>query len=131
MSSAKSSNRFPSVSRPAFSQPLVRWLRRVLRPRPARELPIVGGTVRAFQDRLTARGRYLFLAVCLFAVLGLDTRAGQVYILFSIGAGLYVAATFFGFRPPPRAALQSRLPSRATAGRSLRFGVDVTTGVDD
>ena len=96
-----------------------------------RELPILGGTVRTFQDRLTPRGRYLFLAVCLFALLGLDTRTSQVYVLFSICAGVYVAATVVGFRARPEAAVESRLPVRATTGRPVRFAVDVATDAKD
>src|SRR5437773_1791061 len=95
---------------------IVRWLRRLRQPRSLRGLPLLGGTIRTFQDRLTARGRFVFVSVCVFAILGLDTRARQVYVLFAIGSGLYITATVFGFRRAPRAAIHSRLPSRATAG---------------
>jgi uncharacterized protein (DUF58 family) len=123
MSSAKSSNRYRWDWKRAF--------RRLLRPRPLRELPLLGGTVRTFQDRLTARGRFLFLALGVLGLLGLDTRTREIYVLFSIGSGLYMAATIFGFRPAPRASVESRLPARVTAGRPVRFTVDVTLASDD
>jgi uncharacterized protein (DUF58 family) len=114
-----------------FPPSLGRWLRRIAKPRPLRQLPLLGATVRTFQDRLTPRGRYLFLVLCAFALLGLDTRAKQVYVLFSLAAGLYVTATLFGFRPRPRVALRCHPPERATAGRAVRFSAEVTASGRD
>jgi uncharacterized protein (DUF58 family) len=100
---------------------IARVIRRLPKPRPLRSLPLFGGPIRAFQDRLTPRGRYLFVTVVAFALLGLDTRARQVYVLFSLAAGLYVTATIFGFRPRPRVELSCRIPDRATVGTPVRF----------
>lgn len=106
---------------------LARFIRRLPKPRPLRSLPLLGGPIRAFQDRLTPRGRYLFVALCAFALLGLDTRARQIYVLFSLTAGVYVAATVFGFRPRPRVSLRCRTPDRATAGATVRFAAELAS----
>jgi uncharacterized protein (DUF58 family) len=109
-----------------FLAPIGRWWRS-RRTIAFRRLPLIGAVVRTFQDRLTPRGRYLFIALCGFALIGLDTRARQVYVLFSLAAGLYVTATLFGLRPRPRIALRCRTPERATAGRAARFTAELTT----
>ena len=80
---------------------------------------------RFWQDRLTSRGRYLLAVTTVFAILGFDTGSRQVYILFSICAGLFASSMLFALRPRPRASLACRMPDRATAGTPLRFTAQV------
>jgi uncharacterized protein (DUF58 family) len=101
-----------------------------VRIRHPRDLPLVGGPIRAFENRLTPRGRFLFVALTIFALTGLDTRARQVYVLFALAAGLYAAATLFGFRPRPRSTLRGRMPERATAGTAVHFTLDIAGDKD-
>lgn len=88
-----------------------------------RSLPFLGRFVRAYQDRLTARGRFLFASLVAFSFLGLDAMSTRVYLLFSIAFGLFLAAFLFGFRPPPRVRVSGGAPARATAGTPVRFQV--------
>lgn len=83
--------------------------------RPLRTIPIVGTLVLAWEDRLTARGRYLFCAVAVFALVGLDTRRTQVYALFALAVGALLPALFYEAFPRPRVKLDCELPARATA----------------
>lgn len=84
-------------------------------PRSLRTLPIAGRLIRVFQERLTLRGRYLFLTIVLLAVLGLDTRRNQVFALFAVAAALFLVSSLFGFFPRPAIRVECRLPLRATA----------------
>ncbi|HEX7898370.1 MAG TPA: DUF58 domain-containing protein [Planctomycetota bacterium] len=88
-----------------------------------RSLPLVGRFVRAFQDRLTARGRFLFGTLVAFSFLGLDALTTRVYLLFAIAFGLFVGAFLFGFRARPRVRLSGGAPARATAGTPVTFHV--------
>lgn len=94
--------------------------------RPLRELPLLGNLVLAWEDRLTPRGRYLFGAVAVFALVGLDTRRTQVYLLFALAVGVLLPALFYEAFPRPRARLLGELPSRVTAGTPVtaRFRVE-------
>lgn len=87
--------------------------------RPLQQLPLIGKLIQSYQERLTARGRYLFLVMVTLAVLGLDTRATQVFLLFAVAAGLFLTASFFALFPRPRVRLECRLPSRAAARTPL------------
>jgi len=69
-----------------------------------------------FHRRLSARGRLLFWAVISLAVIGLDTRITQVYLLFGGAVGLFAAAFGCALLPPPRARATLHLPDRCTAG---------------
>jgi uncharacterized protein (DUF58 family) len=89
--------------------------------------PLVRTVVFVWENRLTPRGRYLLGLLSVFALLGADTGARQVYILFSITAGLLLLGIVFALRPRPRVTLQCRLPDRATAGTPVRFTADIRT----
>jgi uncharacterized protein (DUF58 family) len=97
-------------------------------PRPAfRDRPVVRTVVFLWENRLTPRGRYLFTMTAIFALLGADTGARQVYVLFSIGAGFLLLSMLFALRARPRASLACRLPDRATTGTGVRFAAEVRT----
>jgi uncharacterized protein (DUF58 family) len=80
-----------------------------------------------WQGRLTPRGRYLLGVTAAFALLGLDTAARKVYMLFSVPAGLLIVAFVVMLRRPPRATVACRLPERVTAGSTVRFRAEVRT----
>lgn len=86
-----------------------------------RFVPLVGGLIRSWEDRLTPRGRYLLIVLGVFALVGLDTRRSQVYLLFAAAAGLFVTSVLFAFRFRPRVRVECALPQRATAGSPLPF----------
>ena len=85
----------------------------------------MGALVRAYQDQLTARGRYLLWTASVLGLAGMDTRRSQVYVLFAATAALFVLAALYEAARPPRARLEAALPSRATAGTVLPFRVRV------
>ena len=87
---------------------------------------LVGGVLRAWDARLTPRGRYLLAVLGVLALVGLDTRRTQVYILFAAAAGLFLSAIAFAFRFRPRVKLDCPLPLRATAGTSLTLRARLT-----
>lgn len=89
-------------------------------------IPLVGRLVREYRERLTARGRFLLVAMLLLALLGLDTRATQVYLLFAIASGLFVTAALFAFLPRPRVRVECRLPSRVAAATPLTIEARVS-----
>jgi len=86
-----------------------------------RKTPLLGPLVRAYESRFTSRGRALLGTLAVFAVVGIDTRRTQVYVLFAAAAGLFVMAALFAFRGRPRVQLACRLPARATARTPVRF----------
>jgi uncharacterized protein (DUF58 family) len=92
-----------------------------------RRAPITRGLLTLWQDKLTGRGRFLLAASAVFALLGLDTAARSVYVLFAAAAGLLTAAAVLALRRPPRAAFACLFPDRATAGTPVRFSVRVVT----
>jgi uncharacterized protein (DUF58 family) len=83
--------------------------------RSLKDVSIVRTLVEQYRERLTPRGQYLFWFVVVLAVLGLDTRRTQAYVLFSVSAGIFLAAALFAFLPPPKLRLDCQLPSRLTA----------------
>lgn len=83
--------------------------------RSLRDVPILGKLIETHQERLTARGRYLFWTMVALAVLGLNTRQNQVFKAFAVAAGVFLLASAFAFLPPPRVRIECRLPLRATA----------------
>ncbi|MCM2256558.1 MAG: DUF58 domain-containing protein [Vicinamibacteria bacterium] len=96
----------------------------------ARERPVISSLVEVIEERLSARGRFLVVALILFATLGLDTRRTQNFRVFALAAGVFVAASLFAFVRRPRAALDCTLPERATAGRTLAIEARVTAAGD-
>lgn len=84
-------------------------------PRSLKEIPVLRTLLEQYRERLTPRGQYFFWFVVVLAVLGLDTRRTQAYVLFSVSAGIFLAAALFAFLPPPRLRLDCQLPSRLTA----------------
>ena len=87
--------------------------------------PFLDALLYFHRERLTPRGRYLLWATAAFALLGLDALRSQVFLLFSAGAGLLLAALLFTLAPPPRARFECALPERATAGRPVKVRVTV------
>ncbi|MBI3858544.1 MAG: DUF58 domain-containing protein [Planctomycetes bacterium] len=79
--------------------------------------------VRTYQDRLTARGRYLLWALVVLAAMGLDTLATRIYVLFAAALGLLLAAAAFAERPRPRLRFSGGPPTRATAGSPVPFQI--------
>lgn len=71
--------------------------------------------VRQYQERLTARGRYLLWVLIALSLLGLDTLRSQIYVLFGVVAGLAVMAVAFALVARPNVRMDCFLPQRATA----------------
>ena len=76
--------------------------------KPLREVLLVRKIIRAYQERLTARGRYLLWTVMVLGVLGLDTRRNQVFKLFAVAAAIFLVAALFAFLPRPKVHLECR-----------------------
>ncbi|HSD26247.1 MAG TPA: DUF58 domain-containing protein [Vicinamibacteria bacterium] len=74
-----------------------------------------------YEERLTARGRYLFWTAALLAVLGLDTRRTQVFSLFAIAAAGLLFALAFWVARAPRVRFECPLPDHATVGTPVRL----------
>src|ERR1041385_7963431 len=84
--------------------------------RPLAQIPILGKVVEQYRERLTPRGRYVFWCMVALAAVGLDTRRTQVFVLFSVAAGIFLIAAVEGLlRPRPRVKLECRMPERVTA----------------
>ena len=92
-----------------------------------RRVPILRQLIRAYQERLTARGRYLLWTVIVLGVLGLDTRRNQVFKLFAVAAAIFLVAALFAFLPRPKVRLESRLPLRAAALTPLPISAHVVS----
>ncbi len=90
------------------------------RPRPLRTAPLIRAVAWFFQEKLTARGRYLLMATMVLALMGLDTRRTQVFTLFAVAAGPLVVAWLLSLRRPPRAELECVMPERVTARTPVR-----------
>jgi uncharacterized protein (DUF58 family) len=95
-----------------------------------RDLPVVRGLVRAYEERLTPRGRWLLGLLLVLGPAGLDTRRTGIFILFSAAAGLFAAASLFAFLRRPRVRLTGGFPPRATALTpvSVRVGIEAEPG---
>jgi uncharacterized protein (DUF58 family) len=87
----------------------------VATPRPLRSVPLLGPALRAYEERLTGRGRALLWAVAALALIGMDTRRSQVYRLFAVVAAAGALAVPFARLRRPRVRLACPLPGRATA----------------
>ena len=81
-----------------------------------RTLPVLRGLVRAGEERLTPRGRYLLGLLMVLGLAGLDTRRTAVFMPFCAVAGLFASASLFAFLRRPRVRLSGGLPERVTAG---------------
>ena len=79
------------------------------------QIPFVGKVVQQYRERLTPRGQYLLWTMAVMAVLGLDTRRTQVYVLFSVAAGMFLIAALYALLPPPKVKLECRMPEHTTA----------------
>ncbi|MGH9577437.1 MAG: DUF58 domain-containing protein, partial [Terriglobales bacterium] len=76
-----------------------------------------------YRERLTPRGQSVFWTVVALAVLGLDTRRTQAYVLFSAAAGIFLMAAFYALLPRPKLQIECRVPERATALVPLKIHV--------
>ena len=85
------------------------------------DIPILGKLIWQYRGRLTARGQYLLWFVVALAVLGLDTRRTQVYVLFAIAASIFLVAGAYALLPSPKVQLDCRLPARTTALMPVAF----------
>jgi uncharacterized protein (DUF58 family) len=87
--------------------------------RPLRARPLIGPLIRAYEEQLTARGRFLLWATGAFAFLGADTRRTDNFILFAAAASTLLVAILLTALPRPKVRLECRLPFRATALRPV------------
>ncbi len=92
-----------------------------------RTQPLVGALVRAYDDRLTARGRALLWTTLVLGGMGVDTRRSQIYVLFAVAAGALMVAVLGDIVPRPRVALECALPARATALTPVTFWGRITS----
>lgn len=83
--------------------------------------PFGSALLRAWEGRLTGRGRWLLGATLALGLVGLDTRRSQVFVLFSLSAAALVLAWLLTRWRRPAVALACQLPTRATAGRTTAF----------
>jgi len=83
--------------------------------------PILDFVRPLYEERLTARGRYLLWTTALLALLGLDTRRTQVFSLFAVGAGALLLASLFWLARAPRAQFHCPLPDHTTVGAPLQL----------
>lgn len=90
--------------------------------------PILDFVRPLYEERLTARGRYLLWATALLAILGLDTRRTQVFSLFAVGAGALLLASAFWLARAPRVRFDCPLPDHATVGAPLRLRARIEGG---
>jgi uncharacterized protein (DUF58 family) len=81
---------------------------------------------RLYRERLTARGRFALAALAVFALLGVDPRRSQVFVLFAAAAGLLLLPTILALLPRPRLRLRGRLPTRLTARTPVTLRVGLT-----
>lgn len=94
---------------------------------PLRAIPIVGALRRAYEEQLTARGRYLLWATFAIGLISADTRRSNGFVLFAVGAAtLLVAWLLHRFRTPA-VAIEWTPPARATAGRPVAVAATLTS----
>jgi uncharacterized protein (DUF58 family) len=80
-----------------------------------------------YRRRLTARGRFLLWASLVLGLVGIDTRRGLVFMLFSLSLPpLLLALRRLAVRSPAL-RVEGRLPARLTAGRPVSAAVDVAS----
>jgi uncharacterized protein (DUF58 family) len=82
---------------------------------------------RIWSERLTTRGRFLFVACLLIGLAGLDTRRSLAYQLFAAASGPFLVAWVVALRRPPRVRLEGEIPLRLTAGRRVSMAAVVTS----
>lgn len=86
----------------------------------------------AYRDRLTSRGRYLAWVAVACALLGVDTRRSQTFVLFAGASAMLLTASAWvalGRRGPP-VRLECEVPPRAIAGRAVRLCVELSAERD-
>ncbi len=91
------------------------------------EFPRLRRLARNYADRLTARGRFLLLALAALALVGVDTGRSQVFVLFACGFGVAIVSAIAAVSRRPHARLECALPSRATAHRAVEVHARVTS----
>ena len=91
------------------------------------KLPLAARLARQYRERLTPRGQYLFCATILLGLLALDTRRTLILWLFSMAAGMLVAAFLFVWIGRPRARLDFHFPARVTAQRTVGLSARVVS----
>jgi len=96
-------------------------------PPPLRATPVLGALLRAYEEKLTSRGRYLVWATAAFGFVGMDTRRSQAFLLFGAGAAALLTAWLLSLFRKPRVAIACALPHRATAGRALSVPASLTS----
>ena len=92
----------------------------------ARFLPTLGFLDNIFEihrEVLTPRGRYVFWMTVILAVLGVNTRQHEVFKLFAVAAAMMFMASIALFLRAPKIRFDCRLPSCATAWRSIPIRV--------
>jgi len=80
---------------------------------------------RVWTQRLTSRGRALFLITLALAFLGVDTRQALAFVLFAFAAGPFVVALVLAARRAPRVEIRGALPTTLTAGRTVATSVEI------
>jgi len=82
--------------------------------------------LRAFyRRRLTARGRFVLWASLALGFVGIDTRRGLVFMLFSLSAPPLLLALHRLVARSRAVRVEGRLPARLTAGRPVSAAVEV------
>jgi len=92
-------------------------------PTPPSERPLLRALLHYWDTLLTPRGRYLLVVCVAFALLGVDTRRSQAFVLFAGAAGLLSASSLLRLRPRPRFEWEAIWPERATAGKPVALRV--------
>jgi uncharacterized protein (DUF58 family) len=86
---------------------------------------LVSLALRLYNERLTARGRYVLWAAVLVGFASIDTRQTPGYVLFALAAGPVLVAALLAVRPRPAVTVRALFPERMTAGRRAEVRVDV------
>ena len=95
----------------------------MLVPRSLRPVALLGKVIEIHQETLTPRGRYLLWVTVILAVLGFNTRQHQGFKLFAVVVAMLLVASIVLFLRAPKVRFDCRLPSRATALRSIPIRV--------
>jgi len=94
---------------------------------PLRARLFIGALIRLYEQRLTARGRYLLVTITVLALIGVDTRRTRVFELFAMAFALLVVASLYTTLRRPRLSITGRLPSRLTAQVELPVRLEVAS----